>query len=105
MVSSCRKKKCGLAVRMLTGLFTVALIRRAHSMVSSRDYRQCPYFASVASDTAHPGVAFRVEQHIDRLFATMGFLGIQSPYTKDELIEMNHRVLEANRTLCEQVAR
>ena len=38
------------------------------------------------------GVPFRVEEHIDRLFATMNFLGITSPFTKAELVAMNHKV-------------
>ena len=49
------------------------------------------------------GVPFRVSEHVDRLFATMKFLDIASPYTHAELVEMNHRVLEANRALVEAV--
>ena len=49
------------------------------------------------------GVPFRVSEHIDRLFATMNFLDIESPYSHAELVEMNHRVLEANRALVESV--
>lgn len=43
------------------------------------------------------GVPFRMEEHIARLFQTMKFLGIKSPYTAEEYIAQGKAVLEANK--------
>jgi branched-chain amino acid aminotransferase len=42
------------------------------------------------------GAPFRMEEHVARLFQTMKFLGIRSPYSAEEYIQQAKRVLQAN---------
>ena len=43
------------------------------------------------------GKPFRMNEHVERLFQTMQFLGIRSPYTAQDYIKQAEQVLQANR--------
>jgi branched-chain amino acid aminotransferase len=45
------------------------------------------------------GEIYKLEEHIDRLFMSLKYMQINSPYTKDELIEFTHKLLELNNPL------
>ena len=45
------------------------------------------------------GEIYKLEAHIDRLFMSLNYMQIKSPYTKNELIKATHKLLELNNHL------
>lgn len=74
-----------------------AVVPEDQAVISIRD-RGFVYGDSVF-DTARTfnGVAFRLQEHIDRLFETLRYVRIDPGYSKAELLQATEQLIEANR--------